>query len=51
MNIHEYQAKAVLRGFGVPVPEGIAAFSVAEAVEAAKALPPSVIRRDSTRQS
>ena len=39
MNIHEYQAKAVLRGFGVPVPEGIAAFSVAEAVEAAKALP------------
>ena len=24
MNIHEYQAKAVLREFGVPVPRGIA---------------------------
>ena len=23
MNIHEYQAKDVLRGFGVPVPRGI----------------------------
>src|SRR5438128_3500490 len=35
MNIHEYQAKAVLREFGVPVPRGIAAFSVDEAVKAA----------------
>ncbi|HML08157.1 MAG TPA: ADP-forming succinate--CoA ligase subunit beta [Xanthobacteraceae bacterium] len=35
MNIHEYQAKAVLREFGVPVPRGIPAFSVAEAVQAA----------------
>src|SRR5947209_5906845 len=35
MNIHEYQAKAVLREFGVPVPRGIAAFSVEEAVKAA----------------
>lgn len=39
MNIHEYQAKAVLRGFGVPVPRGIAAFSVDEAVKAAGELP------------
>ena len=23
MNIHEYQAKAVLREFGVPVPRGV----------------------------
>src|SRR5580700_4637590 len=38
MNIHEYQAKAVLREFGVPVPRGIAAFSVAEAVAAANDL-------------
>lgn len=38
MNIHEYQAKAVLAKFGVPVPHGVAAFSVAEAVEAAKQL-------------
>ena len=35
MNIHEYQAKAVLREFGVPVPRGIAAFSVEEAEKAA----------------
>jgi succinyl-CoA synthetase beta subunit len=35
MNIHEYQAKAVLREFGVPVPRGHAAFSVAEATKAA----------------
>ena len=27
MNIHEYQAKAVLREFGVPVPRGIPAFT------------------------
>ena len=32
MNIHEYQAKAVLREFGVPVPRGFPAFSVEEAV-------------------
>src|SRR5205085_445224 len=38
MNIHEYQAKEVLRGFGTPVPRGKPAFTVAEAVEAAKAL-------------
>jgi len=38
MNIHEYQAKAVLREFGVPVPRGIAAFSVEEAVKAANDL-------------
>ena len=36
MNIHEYQAKAVLREFGVPVPRGHAAFSVEEAVKAAQ---------------
>ena len=35
MNIHEYQAKAVLRDFGVPVARGIAAFTVEEAVKAA----------------
>jgi len=38
MNIHEYQAKAVLRKFGVPVPRGIPAFSVEEAVKAAQQL-------------
>jgi succinyl-CoA synthetase beta subunit len=38
MNIHEYQAKAVLREFGVPTPRGIPAFSVDEAAKAAKEL-------------
>jgi succinyl-CoA synthetase beta subunit len=35
MNIHEYQAKAVLREFGVAVPRGVPAFTVEEAVKAA----------------
>src|SRR5687767_12561772 len=38
MNIHEYQAKDVLRQFGVPVAEGIPALSVDEAVKAAQTL-------------
>jgi succinyl-CoA synthetase beta subunit len=38
MNIHEYQAKAVLREFGVPVPRGMPAFSVDEAEKAANEL-------------
>ncbi|HJD43843.1 MAG TPA: ADP-forming succinate--CoA ligase subunit beta [Candidatus Paenalcaligenes intestinipullorum] len=38
MNIHEYQGKALLRKYGVTVPRGIPAFSVEEAVEAAKEL-------------
>src|SRR5215470_5475868 len=38
MNIHEYQAKVVLREFGVAVPRGIPAFSVAEAEKAAHQL-------------
>src|SRR5437868_3377960 len=38
MNIHEHQAKAVLAGFGVPVPRGEPAFSVDEAVAVAEKL-------------
>jgi succinyl-CoA synthetase beta subunit len=38
MNIHEYQAKDVLRGFGVPVARGAPAFSVDEAAAAAEKL-------------
>ena len=38
MKIHEYQGKELLRKFGVPVPRGIAAFTVQEAVEAAQKL-------------
>ena len=43
MNIHEHQAKAVLREFGVPVPNGYPAFTVAEAVSAAKYLKDSPV--------
>src|ERR1700719_5039201 len=38
MNIHEYQAKAILREFGVPVPRGIAAFTTQDAEKAANEL-------------
>ncbi len=38
MKIHEYQGKELFRKYGVPVPRGIPAFSVAEAVKAAKQL-------------
>jgi succinyl-CoA synthetase beta subunit len=39
MNIHEYQAKDLLRRYGVPVASGALALSVEEAVKAAQALP------------
>jgi succinyl-CoA synthetase beta subunit len=39
MNIHEHQAKALLKSFGAPVAEGVAAFTVEEAVKAAETLP------------
>ncbi len=39
MNIHEYQAKELLATFGVNIPAGHAALTVAEAVAAAKQLP------------
>jgi succinyl-CoA synthetase beta subunit len=42
MNIHEYQAKAILRKYNVPVPEGYPVFSIDKAVEAAKKLPTDV---------
>src|SRR5215211_7033033 len=38
MNIHEYQAKTVLKEFGVPVPRGKAVVSAEEAEAAAKEL-------------
>jgi succinyl-CoA synthetase beta subunit len=42
MNIHEYQAKAVLKTFGAPVPNGFPAFTPEEAVDAAAKLGGSV---------
>src|SRR5581483_2199858 len=38
MKIHEYQAKEVLRRYGVETPRGIPCFSVEEAVDAARKL-------------
>ncbi|KPL27505.1 MAG: succinyl-CoA synthetase subunit beta [Acidithiobacillales bacterium SM1_46] len=38
MNLHEYQAKALFREYGIPVPAGQAAASVPEAAQAARAL-------------
>ena len=39
MNIHEYQAKELLAKFGVGIPAGVAAMTVADAVAAARTLP------------
>ena len=38
MNIHEHQAKQILKKYGVVVPEGVFAFSVEKLVEKAKLL-------------
>ncbi|NDV88343.1 ADP-forming succinate--CoA ligase subunit beta [Aurantimonas aggregata] len=39
MNIHEYQAKELLKGFGAPVAEGVAITEVSQAEAAARQLP------------
>jgi succinyl-CoA synthetase beta subunit len=39
MNIHEYQAKELLRRYGVPVPDGFVAWTPDEAIAAARNLP------------
>jgi succinyl-CoA synthetase beta subunit len=39
MNIHEYQAKAVLKEFGVPVSAGVPVLKIEDAEAAARALP------------
>ena len=39
MNIHEYQAKELYRQYGIPTPDGHAAFTVDEAVAGAQKLP------------
>ena len=38
MNIHEHQAKQILKKYGAPVPNGIYGFSVEEVIEKAKGL-------------
>jgi succinyl-CoA synthetase beta subunit len=42
MKIHEYQAKEILQKYNVPIPKGKVAFSIDEAVEAAKEIGGSV---------
>ena len=42
MKIHEYQAKEILRKYGVVTPRGIPCFNVNEAVSAAEALGGSI---------
>jgi len=39
MNIHEYQAKAILREFGAPVAAGVPVLKAEDAVAAARSLP------------
>ena len=43
MNIHEYQGKEILKQYGVSVPNGKVAYTVDEAVEAAKSLETGVV--------
>jgi succinyl-CoA synthetase beta subunit len=43
MKIHEYQAKAILAGYGVPVPRGEVAYTIEEAEAAARKIGGSVV--------
>ena len=43
MKVHEFQAKEVLRGYGVPTPRGVAVSTAAEALEAASSLGGQVV--------
>ena len=38
MNIHEHQAKQILKKFGVPIPEGVFGLTVEELLEKCKSL-------------
>jgi succinyl-CoA synthetase beta subunit len=44
VKIHEYQGKAVLASFAVPVPRGKVAYTAAEAVETARSCFPVVVK-------
>ncbi|MGQ0442733.1 MAG: ADP-forming succinate--CoA ligase subunit beta [Methylophilaceae bacterium] len=39
MNLHEYQAKALLKQYGLPVPQGVVASTAAESLVAANGIP------------
>jgi succinyl-CoA synthetase beta subunit len=49
MKIHEYQGKAVLAAFGVPVPKGKVAYTEKEVVGIAKELGPPVVPAGAAR--
>src|SRR6266481_498945 len=49
MKIHEYQAKEILRKYGVATPRGFPCFSVDEAVKAARELGGKVVDRGTQR--
>lgn len=46
MKLHEHQAKDLLKSFGVPIQEGTVAFSVEEAVNAARTLYPNATGKE-----
>jgi succinyl-CoA synthetase beta subunit len=46
MKLHEHQAKDLLKSFGVPIQEGTVAFSVDEAVNAARTLYPNATGKE-----
>jgi succinyl-CoA synthetase beta subunit len=46
MKLHEHQAKDLLKSFGVPIQEGTVAFSVDEAVNAARSLYPNATGKE-----
>ena len=43
MNIHEHQAKQILKQFGAVVPEGVYGFTVEELLEKCKSEKPEII--------
>ena len=42
MNIHEHQAKEILKKYGAVVPDGIFAFTINELIEKAKSFQPGL---------
>ena len=53
MNIHEYQSKAIMKEYGIHVPEGYPAFTVEDAVAAAKRIgtPVVVVKAQGKREA
>jgi len=43
MNIHEYQAKDLLKEFGAPVPKGVVIYDIKEVAQKTKTLGTTII--------